>query len=47
MREYGVPLTVILLYMDKIVDFVLKRENTGQRKPAFAHVLCSVYSFLC
>ena len=30
MREYGVSLTRILPYKDKIVDFVLIQENTGQ-----------------
>ena len=29
-REYGFSLTCILAYKDKIVDFVLIRENTCQ-----------------
>ena len=37
MREYGLP------YKGKIVDFVYIRENEGQRKPVFLHVLESVY----
>ena len=31
--EYGVSLTPIFPYKDKIVDPVLIRENTGQRTP--------------
>ena len=42
MREYGFSLTSILSYEDRIVDSVLIRENTGQRKPVFSHILCSV-----
>ena len=42
MREYGFSLTYILPYKDKIYDFVLIRENKGQWKPVFSHVLCSV-----
>ena len=33
MREYGFWLNRILLYKDKIVDFVHMRENTGHWKP--------------
>ena len=38
MREYGFPLTRILPYKNKIEDI---RENTGQWKPVFSHILCS------
>ena len=31
----------ILPYKYKIYDFVLIRENTGQWKPVFQHILCS------
>ena len=41
MREYGFSLTHILPYRDRIVDSVLIRENTGQWKPVFSHILCS------
>ena len=41
MWEYGFSLTRILPYNGKIVDSVLTRENTGQRKPVFSHILCS------
>ena len=41
MREYEFLLTRILPYKGKIYDFVLIRENTGQRKPVFSHILCS------
>ena len=41
MREYEFSLTHILPYKDKVVDFVLIRENTGQWKPVFSHILCS------
>ena len=43
MREYGFSVTRILPYKDKIVDFVLIRENTGHSKPVFLHILCSEY----
>ena len=42
MREYGFSLTRILPYEDRIVGSVLKRENTGQQKPVFSHILSSV-----
>ena len=41
MQEYGFPLTRILPYKDRIYDSVLIRENTGQWKPVFLHILCS------
>ena len=44
MREYGFSLTRILPYKDKIVDFVLMRENKGQWKPIFSHILFYRYS---
>ena len=34
-------MTRIVPYKDKVVDFVLIRENTGHWKPVFSHVLCS------
>ena len=40
-REYGFSLTRILPYKDKIIDFVLILENTGQWKAVFPHILCS------
>ena len=39
MPEHGFPLTSIFLYKDRVVDSVLERENTGQRKPASVHIL--------
>ena len=41
MREYVLSMTRILPYKDKIYDFVYIRENTGQWKSVFSHVLCS------
>ena len=41
MREYGFSLARILPYKDKIVDLVLIRENMGQWKPVFSHILYS------
>ena len=41
MREYGFSLTRILPYKDKIYDSVLVRENTGQWKAVFSHILRS------
>ena len=41
MREYGLSLTRVLPYKDKILDFLLIRENTGQWKPVFLHILYS------
>ena len=41
MQECGFLRTRILLYKERIVDSVLIRENTGQWKPVFSHVLCS------
>ena len=35
MREYGFSLTRIFPNKDRIVDTILIRENTAQRKPAF------------
>ena len=42
MREYGFSLTLILPYIDKIINFVLIRENTRQWKPVLSHILCSI-----
>ena len=41
MREFRFSLTHILPYVDRIYDSVLIRENTGQWKPVFPHILCS------
>ena len=41
MREYEFSLTRFLPYKDKIYDFLLIRENTGQWKPVFSHILRS------
>ena len=41
MREYEFSLTRIHPYKDRIWDSVLIRENTGQWKPVFSHILCS------
>ena len=46
MREYGFSSTGILLYIDKIVDFVLVQENAGQWKHVFSHILCSAFLIL-
>ena len=46
MREYGFSQTRILSQKDKMVDFVLMRESTGQWKPVFSHILCSVFHTL-
>ena len=42
MREYGFSMSRMFPCKDKIVDFVLIQENTGQRKPVFSQILCSV-----
>ena len=53
MPEYGFLLNCIFPYKDRTVDSVLIRENTGQWKPVFSHILCSVikqlfwYSCFC
>ena len=39
MPEYGFPLNHIFLYKDRIFDYLLIRENTGQRKDVFCHNL--------
>ena len=41
-QEYGFSLTFLFPYKDRIIDSVLMRENTGQGKPAFSHVLRNV-----
>ena len=41
MRECGFSLTRILPYKDRMVDSILIRENAGQYKPVFSHILCS------
>ena len=42
MAEYRFSLTRIFPYKKRIVDYVIKREYTGQRKPASWHILLSV-----
>ena len=42
MQEYVFALTRTLPCKDRIYDSVLIRENTGQRKPVFLNILCSV-----
>ena len=37
--DYGFSLSLISLYKDMIVDFVLIQENTGHRKPILWHIL--------
>ena len=45
MPEYGFSQARILPYNDRIVEAVLQRENTGQRKPVFWHILRSGSTF--
>ena len=42
MAEYRFSLTRIFPYKKRIVDYVIKRGYTGQRKPASWHILLSV-----
>ena len=42
MQKYEFSLTCILPHKDRIYDSVIIRENTGQWKPVFSHILCSV-----
>ena len=39
MREYRFSLTRVFLYKDRIYDFVLIQENTGQWKPIYAAMI--------
>ena len=41
MAEYGFSLTRIFPYQDRIVDYVLKKERTGQGKPVFTQRRCN------
>ena len=42
MLEYGFSLTRVFQYKERIVEnFFLIRENLGERKPAFWHILCN------
>ena len=41
MRECGFSLISIFPYKDRIYNSVLIRENTGQWKPVFLHILCN------
>ena len=47
MLEYGFSLTRIFPYKDRIVDFVLIRENTGQRKFDTMDVVFSLSNGTC
>ena len=42
MTEYGLSLTSIFAYQDRIKDSALIRQYTGQRKLIFWHILRSV-----
>lgn len=46
MPEYWFSRTRIFSNKDKIYDSVLIRENTGQRKPVFWHILRSFSALL-
>ena len=39
MRDCGFLVTRIITYKSKIVDSAFIRENMGQRKPVFSHIL--------
>ena len=39
MAEYGFSLTLIFPYKARMYDSVLIREDKGQRKPVFLHIL--------
>ena len=41
MPKYGVSVTSVFPYKDRTEDSGVIREFTGQRKPAFLHILCS------
>ena len=41
MLEYGFSLTRTFPYYEKLFNVFLIRENTGQRKPVFWHILPS------
>ena len=43
MSEYGFYVNCVSLYKNGIYDSVVVRENTGQRKPEFFHILRSAY----
>ena len=43
MQECRFSLTRILPHKHRIVDSVLIRENAGQLKPIFSHILCSAF----
>ena len=42
MPEYAFSLTRISPCKDRIADTLFNRENMGQRKLVFSHILCSV-----
>ena len=46
MQEYGLSLTCILPYKNRIYHSVFIRENAGQRKPVFSQILCRVGLYL-
>ena len=41
MSGWEFPLTRTLSYKDRVADSVVKRENMGQRKPVFWHIVGS------
>ena len=41
MQEYEFSMTRSLTYKDILADFVHIRENVGQWKTLFSHILCS------
>ena len=41
MPEYGFSLTHMFLYKDRVYDYFLIREDTGQRKPIVCNILRS------
>ena len=41
MPEYWLSVSRIFPYKDRIVDYVLLREKTDQKKPVFLHILRS------
>ena len=41
MQKYGFSLPPIFTYKDRIVDSFLTRENVGQQKSVFSHILQS------
>ena len=40
--KYGISLTLVFLFKDRIVNFVVIQKSMGKRKPVFWHILHSV-----